>query len=77
MPFEDKRRELAPVIIVTIVAAIGTSFLWFDLRDDTLGRGDGVITSSVVSRAGAIVVASEPPHLNLPQAVPGKEACNR
>jgi hypothetical protein len=60
MPADDERRELVPGIIATIVAAIGAFFLWSDLRSDSFGRGDGMITSAVVSRAGAIVVRSEP-----------------
>jgi hypothetical protein len=61
MPAKDERRELAPVIIATIVAAIGGVFVWSDLRNDSLDRGDGTITSAVVSRAGATVAPSEPP----------------
>jgi hypothetical protein len=75
MPAEDERRELVPVIIAGIVAAIGVFCLWADLRDDSLGRGDGMITSAVVSRAGVIVSPSEPPtHLVVPQASPAFEA---
>lgn len=74
MPTKDERRELVPVIIATIVAAIGAFCLWSDLRNDSLGRGDGMITSAVVSRAGAIVTPSEPPaHLAVPQTVPASE----
>ena len=36
MPAEDERRELVPVIIAGIVAAIGLFCLWADLRDDLL-----------------------------------------
>ena len=60
MPARDERRELVPVIIATIVAAIGAFCLWSDLRNDTLARGDGVITSVVVSRAGAVVPRTVP-----------------
>ena len=60
MPAKNERRELVPGIIATIVAAIGAFFLWSDLRSDSFGRGDGMITSAVVSRASAIVVRSEP-----------------
>jgi hypothetical protein len=68
----DERRELVPVIIATIVAAIGAFCLWSDLKNDSLDRGDGIITSAVVSRAGAIMTPSEPPtHLLVPQTVPG------
>ena len=74
MPTKDERRELVPVIIATIVAAIGAFCLWSDLRSDSLGRGDGMITSAVVSRAGAIVSPSEPPAvLVVPQTVPSSE----
>ena len=70
MPAKAERRELVPVIIAAIVAAIGAFCLWSDLRNDSLGRGDGMITSAVVSRAGAIVIPSEPPaHLTVPQTV--------
>ena len=74
MPAKDERRELVPVIIATIVAAIGAFCLWSDLRKDSLARGDGVITSAVVSRAGAIVTPSEPPtDLVVPHTVPASE----
>jgi hypothetical protein len=68
---KDERRELVPVIIATIVAAIGVFCLWSDLRNDSLGQGDGMVTSAVVSRAGATVAPSEPPaHLVVPQTRP-------
>jgi hypothetical protein len=71
MAVKDERPELVPVIIAAIVAAMGAFCLWSDLRNDSLGRGDGMITSAVVSRAGAIVTPSEPPaHLVVPQTVP-------
>jgi hypothetical protein len=74
MPTRDERRELVPVIIATIVAAIGAFCLWSDLRSDSMGRGEGMITSAVVSRAGAIVTPSEPPaQLVVPQTRPASE----
>jgi hypothetical protein len=74
MPAEDERRELVPVIIAALVVAIGVFCLWSDLRNDSLRPGDGVITSAVVSRAGATVVPSEPPaDLVVPQTVPAFE----
>jgi hypothetical protein len=74
MPAKDERRELVPVIIASIVAAIGAFCLWSDLRNDSLGRGDGMITSAVVSRAGAIITPSErPTHLIVPQTIPASE----
>ncbi len=74
MSAKDERRELVPVIIATIVAAIGAFFLWSDLRSDALEHGDGMITSAVLSRAGATAIPSEPPdHLVVPQTVPVSE----
>jgi len=74
MPAEDERQELVPAMIDTIVAAIGAFFLWSDLRNDSLVRGDGMITSTVVSRASAIVAPSEPPaHLVVQQTVLASE----
>jgi len=70
MPSQDERRELIPVIIALIVAVLGGFCLWSDLKNDSLGRGDGIITSAVVSRAGAIMTPSEPPpDLAAPQTV--------
>ena len=60
MTANNERRELVPVMIATIVAAIGAFFLWSDLTSDSLGRGSGMITSAVVSQAGVIEVRLEP-----------------
>jgi hypothetical protein len=70
----DERRELVPVIIATLVAALGAFCLWSDLRSDSLGRGDGMITSAITSRAGVTVTPTQPPvHLMVPQSVPASE----
>ena len=70
MPAENERRELMPIIIASVVAAIGVFFLWSDLRNEPRGGGDGMITSAIVSRAGATMTPSEPPpHLLAPQTV--------
>jgi hypothetical protein len=74
MPAEDERRELVPAMIATIVAAIGAFFLWSDVRNDSLVRGDAMITSTAVSRVGAIVTPSEPPaHLVVQRTVLASE----
>ncbi len=73
MPANDERRELIPVIIAAIVAAMGAACLWSDLRNEPAGGGDRTITSAVVSRAGAVMTPSEPPHLEKPQTVPVSE----
>jgi hypothetical protein len=70
MPAKDERRELVPVIIATLVAGIGAFCLWSDLKNDSVDRDDGIITSAVVSRAGAIMTPSEPlAHLVVPRTV--------
>ena len=70
MRAKGEHQELVPVIIATIVAALGAFCLWSDLSSESPGRGDGIITSAVVSRAGAIATPSEPPaHLVAPQTV--------
>jgi hypothetical protein len=71
MPAKNERRELVPMIIASVVAAIGAFFMWSDLRNDPRGGGDDMITSAIVSRAGASIAPSEPPaHLVVPQTVP-------
>lgn len=75
MPAEDERRELMPMIIASIVGAIGVFFLWSDLRNELRGSGDGMITSAIVWRAGATMTPSEPaPHLLAPQTVPASKS---
>jgi hypothetical protein len=75
MPAEDERRDVVPVIIAGIVAAVGLFCLWADLRDDSLGHGEGMITSAVVSRTGVIVTPSEPPtRLIMPQTTSASES---
>lgn len=70
MPAKHERREWVPVIIATLVAAIGAICLWSDLKSDAQAREDGIMTSAVVSRAGATMTPSEPPaDLVVPQTV--------
>jgi hypothetical protein len=74
MPSKDARRELVPVVIAGLVAVIGLFCLWSDLKNDALAHDDGMITSAVVSRAGATITPSEPPrHLFVPRTVPSGE----
>jgi hypothetical protein len=75
MPAKNERRELVPVIIATVVAALGAFCLWSDLRNDSLGHGDGMITSAIATKAGASVTPTElPVHLVAPQTVPANES---
>jgi hypothetical protein len=71
MPEKDERPELVPMVIATIVAVLSGVWLWSDLKNDALNTGDVMITSAVVSRAGAVIIPSDPPaHLAAPQTVP-------
>ncbi len=71
MPASDERRELIPVTVAAIVAAISVAWLWSDLRSEPGGGDDPSITSAVLSRAGATVIPSErPAHLVVPLTVP-------
>jgi hypothetical protein len=71
MPAKDERPELVPMIIATVVAVLSGVWLWSDLRTGALNTADSMITSAVVSRAGAMVIPSDPPaHLAAPQTVP-------
>ena len=68
MPARDERRELIPVVIATVVLAIGLFFIWSDIRDGAPGVDDNMITSSVVARAGATLTPAEAPtRLVVPQ----------
>jgi hypothetical protein len=68
MPARDERRELIPVVIATVVLAIGLFFIWSDIRDGAPGVDDNMITSSVVTRAGATLTpVGRPTHLVAPQ----------
>ena len=58
------RRGLIPVVLTAIVALVGTAailFSDFGPGSDSQGSGNGMITAAAVSRAGAIVIPSEPP----------------
>ena len=63
-----------PMIIASIVGAIGVFFLWSDLRNESRGSGDGMITSTIVWRAGATMTPSAGAYLLAPQTVPASES---
>jgi hypothetical protein len=59
------------MLIATVVAILSGVWLWSDLKSGALNTGDAMITSAVVSRAGAVIIPSNPPaHLAAPQTVP-------
>ncbi len=75
MSRSDERRELVPVIIATVVLAIGTFFIWSDIRADTRSLADDAITTAAVTRAGATLVPSPAPTgLVVPQTTPASAA---
>jgi hypothetical protein len=61
MPRAGERREWIPVAIATMVLAIGTFFMWSDIRSDPRSLADDSITTAAVTRAGATLIASPPP----------------
>jgi hypothetical protein len=51
-----------PVIVAAIVAVVGTAAILFsDFGPGNDSQGSGMITAAAASRAGAIVIPSEPP----------------
>jgi hypothetical protein len=60
---KDQHRELMPMAIAAFVAAASvTALLLLDFGPgNSRGSADGMITSAVVSRAGAIATPSEKP----------------
>ena len=53
-----------PVIVAAIVAVVGTTAILvshFGPGNDSRDSGSGMITAAAASRAGAIVIPSEPP----------------
>jgi hypothetical protein len=58
------RRGLVPVIVAAIVAVVGTIAILlshFGPGLDSQDSGSGMITAAAASRAGAIVLPSQPP----------------
>jgi hypothetical protein len=70
---KGKRGEATPVIVVGVVAAVGTAtilFKDFGPGSNSLGSGDGMITASASARAGAFALPTEPPvQLAIPKTV--------
>lgn len=74
MPVQNERREFVPLIIAGIVAAVCLFYLWADLFDESPGDRVGAITSSAISRAGAMVTPSgQAGDISAPQTAPAVE----
>jgi hypothetical protein len=69
----DNRKDLTAMAIAALIAmACVTAIFFMDFQTETNSPGgDGTITASVVSRAGAIATPSEPPpRLTAPKTMP-------
>ena len=62
-PKKDQHRELIPMAIASLITlACVTALLLLDFGpNNSQGNADGMITASVVARAGAIATPSEKP----------------
>ncbi len=71
----DHRPELLPMAVTALVAAASVAaLLLLDFAPGTAqGRGDGMITSAVLARAGAIASPSEPPVIAAPATIAASE----
>jgi hypothetical protein len=73
----ENQRDLASMIIAATVAiASSVCLLLLDRTGNDIRGADGMITSAVVARAGAISIPSEPPRLEAPQTVPASNGAN-
>jgi hypothetical protein len=69
----DNRKDFTAMAIAALIAATCVIAIFLmDFRTEASSPGgDGMITASVVSRAGAIATPSEPPpHLAAPKTTP-------
>jgi len=68
---KDQRPELIPMAVTALVAAVSVAaLLLLDLAPGTtLGSADGMITSAVLARAGAVATPSERPIIAAPVTI--------
>jgi hypothetical protein len=67
----ENQKDLASMCIAALVAvASSVCLLLLDQGGNDARGADGMITSAVVARAGAIAIPSEPPRVEAPQTVP-------
>jgi hypothetical protein len=69
----DNRKDLTAMAITALIAVVCViAIVLMDFQTQAGSRGgDGMITASVVARAGAIATPSEPPpHLAAPKTMP-------
>lgn len=67
----ENQKDLASMTIAALVAVASSScLLLLDRTGSDADSPDGMITSAVVARAGAIAFPSQPPRIEAPQTVP-------
>ena len=69
---KDQRRDLFPMAVAALVAvaSVAALLLLEDFRPGSAqGSGDGMITSAVLARAGAIASPSERPVIAAPETI--------
>jgi hypothetical protein len=68
---KDQRPELIPMAVTALVAAVSVAaLLLLDFGPGTTqGSADGMITSAVLARAGAIAIPSERPIIAAPETI--------
>jgi hypothetical protein len=74
---KERHGELVPMIVaglIALVCSVSIYFMDFGPGADARGSGNGMITASVLSRAGAAALPTEKPiQLAIPKTVPVSE----
>ena len=66
----DQRPELIPMAVAALVAVASVvALVLLDFAPTAQGSGDGMITSAVLARAGAIASPSEKPVIAAPETI--------
>ena len=68
---KDQRRELVPMAVAALVAAGSVAaLLLLDFSPGTAeGGADGMITSAVIARAGAVASPTDRPVIAVPETI--------
>lgn len=73
----ENQKDLASMTVAALVAvASSLCLLLLDRTGGDARNPDGMITSAVVARAGAVAFPSEPPRISAPQTVPASNAAD-
>jgi hypothetical protein len=76
---KDQRPELVPMAVAALVAVASVAaLLLLDFgSNNSQGNADGMITSAVLARAGAIATPSERPVIAAPETIAVSEQARR